>query len=285
MKPSHAASLALLIFSGPAHAGTRIAGGLAVEEPGALTGWVEQASERIRKNRASGPFTECREVKELAGALLCLSDTQKSMNDQWARASMFVEGAAGSRKGVVAKLGSEQHSYAKRKMGGHDLRGADLRRFFEAAERECQLSQEDPAFCLTKEERELKALVDSLSEQRPGQELVLITFAVRGRSPYEEVVTHEILHAQYFLDPKYRRVCDEYWDVALTEEERTAVRAALSPIYDSTDDLLMRNEFQAYMLMEGAEANKLRDFTVAHGLLLQALLTREGLKPLRPASR
>jgi hypothetical protein len=108
---------------------------------------------------------------------------------------------------------------------------------------------------------------------------VLVTFAHEGGIPDDEVVSHEILHAQYFTSPPYREAIDGYWR-DLADAQRAAIRASLAGIYNAADEELMQNEFQAYVLMSGGERARLKRFVAAHrGPLLERLAAR-GERPL-----
>jgi hypothetical protein len=66
---------------------------------------------------------------------------------------------------------------------------------------------------------------------------------------------HETRHGLYFTEPTYARACREYWNGVLSADQREAFRLALlSMDYDSADEELMINEWQAYVLTPAHQA-------------------------------
>lgn len=88
-----------------------------------------------------------------------------------------------------------------------------------------------------------------LTASRPG---VLLTLpANTTASTRRWVLTHELRHALYFLNDRYRGAVNQVWHRRLDRTDRQAIRRALTLAdYDPSDETLMRNEFQAYVLAE-----------------------------------
>src|SRR5690606_13466259 len=60
---------------------------------------------------------------------------------------------------------------------------------------------------------------------------------------------HEMLHGIFFTDEQYAQRCAQFWQQQLSEDEQRAFRSLLASLnYDPHFELLMINEFQAYML-------------------------------------
>ncbi len=131
---------------------------------------------------------------------------------------------------------------------GHDYRAADLARFFALAARD--------RVPLTAQERWVRDIVRQagwLSADAVGALLSIppaggrITTADRAT-----ILRHEVSHAAYFTDPAYRSYTIQLWTTALTDAERSAIRAWLADEgYDPAEEDLMRNEAQAYLLHTG----------------------------------
>jgi hypothetical protein len=225
-------------------------------------------------------FTECRETAEIQGAYLCVSDTQLEMNMALARASAFIEGLGGpGTKGKVVRLDDPELQQYLRIVGGHDLRGQDLNTFLAAATKACNDSKQDPNVCFNPYEKEIfENFISPKTKINPN--FVVITYAVRSSMSWQDVVTHEILHAQYFNQPEFRKICDNFWNTELTDEDRAAVKFNLGRYYDSSDELLMMNEFQAYMLMTRAESQLLVKFVGTFRAKLLEQLALANLKPV-----
>lgn len=223
-------------------------------------------------------YTECRETKEIVGAYLCLSDTQVNMNIYLGRASAFVEGAGGN-KGVVSKLNDETLIEYRRYIGGHDLRGQDLLTFHQAVLDKCK-EENSELICLNKLETEIfQELILPMTSSLKN--FVVITFAKQSRMNWTEVVTHEILHAQYFNIELFRQITDAFWAEEVSPEHKILILSALDETYDTSDELLMKNEFQAYILMTGAERSLLRGFVGKYRGPLMEKLKNAGIKPLQ----
>src|SRR5690606_35840263 len=92
------------------------------------------------------------------------------------------------------------------------------------------------------------------------ENFVLITYATVSSMLWNAVVTHEIMHAQYFLDQEFREIADQFWTEKVSDADKTQVRNTLSQHYDASNEFLMINEFQAYILMADAEFNLLGAF-------------------------
>jgi hypothetical protein len=221
--------------------------------------------------------TECRWVAELEQVLLCGSYDRRAMNPPLTRAAIFVE----LRAHTV--IGKDDPLYARQaaQIGGFDLlkdhpdpARPDLLHFYAALDRSCAANA---ALCPDEGERAMRALLERAWAGKPR--FVLVTFSHAGGIPDDEVVSHEILHAQYFTTPAYRQAIDAYWR-GLSEAQRAAIRARFAGSYDTSDEELMANELQAYVLMSGAERSNLRDFLAEHRAPLLALLASRGVPPL-----
>lgn len=128
---------------------------------------------------------------------------------------------------------------------GHDYRAADLARFFALAARD-QVS-------LTPQERWVRDIVLQEGWLAPDAVGALISLppAIDRIDAVDRatILRHELSHAAYFTDPAYRAYTIRLWTTALTEAERAAIRAWLAEQgYDPSDEDLMRNEAQAYLL-------------------------------------
>jgi hypothetical protein len=220
-------------------------------------------------------YMEIAEVKELPGAYLVANYGQFQMNMVFMRASIFSEGLFGFPQGSVVKWSEIPDVF--RAVGGHDIPSKTLIEFYQAVTEKCKT---DPEYCLSKTEEEVFTEF-ILPRAAEGTDFVLVTYAILSAGDYNEVALHELYHAQYFLDPGYRAVVDEFWRDALTESERQSVRLSLSVIYDPSNELLMANELQAYMLQPGGEKNLMtRTYIPLFKQSLGELLTEAGHRPL-----
>jgi hypothetical protein len=245
--------------------------------------WNDQFIEQIAvlKEKDRYPktgYTECAPTAELPNAIICLSHTRAQMNALLARVSGFVEGLMEIPKGEVIAH-DDPRIYELGAIGGHDLQKKDVIAFLRKSQSECKRAKN---FCLSVEEQEIfKRVILPHYYSRKTENLVIVTYAIQnGGMSYKDVVTHEIMHAQYFLDPIYQQVVDGYWD-AMPEQEKSAVKRVLGAFYNQDDAFLMKNEFQAYILMANAEGAELRKFVPTYRKPLTEALLKKGVQPLQ----
>lgn len=235
--------------------------------------WQEEFAKKFNGKKSP---TECRETKEIPGTFLCQSYTQNDMNLALTRASFFIEGNGGQSEVVVPTTDRQFQRYL-RLIGGHDLQGKDLLKYYAAAKEACD---KDKKMCPDPLETELfENFIVPKAQANP--DFIIITFALHSGLNWRLVVTHEILHAEYFSNEKYRQVIDDFWHNTMSENQRDAIRQNLAQNYDAKNELLMKNEFQAYILMAGAERSELGEFVETYRQPLLDRLNKVGIKPIQ----
>ena len=130
---------------------------------------------------------------------------------------------------------------------GHDYSAEALVRFFALAD--AQHIQLDP------QEKRLRALLQQLGWSGANAVGGLISLPAVGSAANvtmaarTSILRHELSHGEFFSDPDYAAYVHNFWLTALTEAERANVRKFLaSEDYDVTDEVLMYNEMQAYLM-------------------------------------
>jgi hypothetical protein len=130
---------------------------------------------------------------------------------------------------------------------GHDYSAESLQRFF--ADADHQQIRLDP------QEATLRRLLHQVGWLLPGKQAGLISIPAVGANAYvtlsarAAILHHELSHGLFFSDPAYAAFVHDFWKSALTPEERAGVRRFLgSEGYDTTDEELMYNEMQAYLM-------------------------------------
>lgn len=160
------------------------------------------------------------------------------------RLSFFVE-----KKGSAGRLLPNSVIDPLHGWNAHDYRAKDLARFF-------QLAKEED-FLLNPEEYMLRdILLDrgilriSSGNYEPGEGgLLSISRESSDRLRYL-FITHEGYHGLYFASPEYRRSVEEYWS-GLSEAEQRFWRLFLDwKWYNTEDNDLVINEFQAYLMQQ-----------------------------------
>ncbi len=248
--------------------------------------WLQDYSAKTNKmletdSYPAEGYTQCRETVEIPDAFLCQSSTRDEMNSALLRASFFIEGLSDpSNKGRIKRQDDSDYEYYKDIIGGHDLRGEDLLRFHKKSQEECAAGKNDAKVCADAFEKDMfeTFIVPEASKRK---NFVVITFASRDGSGWRDVVTHEIMHAQYFTQPLYKETVDAFWETDVSAQDKALVIASLSQYYDGSDELLMKNEFQAYMLMSGAESSLLGNLVVKYRPALMKKLEAKGVKPIQ----
>ena len=130
---------------------------------------------------------------------------------------------------------------------GHDYSAASLRRFFALANAE--------KIPLGPDEHRLRRLLDQVGWFTPNTRGGLISIPAVGSDPNVTlsaryaILHHELSHGFFFSDPDYAVFVHDFWNIALTHDERAGVRKFLgSEGYDTTYEELMYNEMQAYLM-------------------------------------
>jgi len=247
--------------------------------------WSDWLGAHAREAKSTFPqgITECRWVAELDAVLLCASSDTKTMNPPLMRAAMFTE----SRPGVVVPRRDPLYTYLLGVVGGFDFPKTHpnparpgLLDFYEAVDRACPQSKRS---CLDPDEQAMRDLVERAWIDKPS--FVLITFANGGAVGDMEALSHELAHAQYFTDERYRRAIEIYWNI-LSPGRQAQIRYGLGSSYNRKDDDLMQNEFQAYALeAHGEKSEPDPRFNVWDALALRGLLAYFGVEVLEVERR
>jgi len=212
--------------------------------------------ERLRQRQWN--HYECAPVAGHSGTALCLFSHSMLMRQIFAAAVWDVEGP---RKGD-RRDGSIQ---------GIDLRFRDLEAF---AERRClEIPSRGPA-CSPVERAFLLEVLPRLETELGATSVIAAPWGNL------EIIEHELLHAQYFSDDAYRNAIGEFWHRSLNVRQRNAFRSHLHGLYDSANEDLMINEFQAYML-QSHEVDWLPGFRDKHRQPLLDFLIAKGLMPTK----
>lgn len=190
------------------------------------------------------------------------------------RAAVFIEMAGISRDHVPDDPAMMQdiaaaHIDFNDFYSGHDYRAADLRRMWQMADRQ--------GLTLLPEEQALRAALTAAATA-PGGFGAVISLPPPGEGLQDSaaratILRHELSHGLYFTDPTYAATVTAFWQNTLSEQERIGFRRFLGRGgYDTTNEDLMRNEMQAYLVhtpdrrffrpglvgISGAEAARLR---------------------------
>lgn len=212
--------------------------------------WGERLSERDWNHY------ECAAVAEHSGTAICLFAHSMLMRQIFASAVWDVEGPRGGNRRDGSILGI-------------DLRHRDLEAF---AERRCMDAVSNHYVCNPAERAFLFAVMPRLEAELGAQSVIAAPWGNMG------IIEHELLHAQYFSDEAYRDAVTQFWHKSLNSKQRNAFRSQLHGLYDSSNEDLMINEFQAYMA-QSRDVDWLTEFRARHREGLIEALAAKGLRP------
>jgi len=168
------------------------------------------------------------------------------------RIGAFVEKAGTPHDHVLSDAALAQaiaasHNTVETFYYAHDYRAADLARFFAAARAE--------GIALRPDEISLKNILQREGVLAPGAVGALIslpqssgdaTLDARARAG---ILRHEISHGIYFTDRAYATFVAHFWHDIMTADQRARFRRFLvADQYDSSNEDLMQNEMQAYLV-------------------------------------
>lgn len=240
--------LFILLFGSFAHA-DHILIDKQIQITSGLPAWITEIAQKItdqRRNNAvpATGYTECRETAELPDVIFCFADTQQTLALASGRAGTTVEGFLGAKPWELLPFSDPKLQNNLDSTGGTDLKSSDMRQYWDLVTKACAKNSQ---MCPSPQEAEFFSQVVAKLETR-NRPFAVISAAIVSPFGITMAATHEVLHAQYFLNPKYREIVDQFWRQGLTDSKRSQIRAFLSAGYDANNEFLMINEFQAYAL-------------------------------------
>lgn len=163
------------------------------------------------------------------------------------RLAFFVE-----KRGYKGKVYNDLQLEGKHGWSAHDYRSSSLAEFFNKAAKE--------KIVLKKEEQALKDILlanNVLTLDTDGSLLLvegksIISVANSLSFPEKKkLLAHEAFHGLYFSNSNFRSEVENYFSNSLSEEQKTYFRKVFDFLtYESKDEYLMMNEFQAYILQQ-----------------------------------
>ena len=130
---------------------------------------------------------------------------------------------------------------------GHNQEIYWMRRFINQVTRECERYY---SICFNDEEEDFLNYVNRSSSHIVDG--LLITTASDISQDVSSVVGHELYHAVYFSDEKYRIAIVEFWQHYVEDSVKAQIEEILFRTYLRQQNVLL-NEFQAYILMPGGQ--------------------------------
>lgn len=216
-----------------------------------LTSRIREIQAHWHKNYSAKPRVEFIKVKEVADTYVAVFSDQRTMNLALARASIHIE------KGQLQNDLQHADSRWNRMINGHDLKAKDLREHWRVSSNQKVIPRES----LTRQ-----ALKDIELEAEFWQSFALpfikkkpnsVLLAVSVDRSYGPTLSHELLHAQYFKNKKFDIAIQDFWQTEVSNSDKVLIKKRLESYYDANNENLIRNEFQAYILMNGAKNSSL----------------------------
>jgi hypothetical protein len=222
-------------------------------------------------------YTEVREVEGQPGIYLSLSYMQWDMNRIFNRATIHSEVEIGGKIHQIVPLTLRRYQQMNKTVGGHDLNSETLVAVFD----DLKARENDRKFGFNLHEREFYEHVLTPIRAK-HKKFVIVSFSLQNMWPYQMVVSHEIIHGQYFTNPTFREIVHEFWRNEVKPEHREEVKRILGELnYDHKNEDLMKNEFAAYVLQSATEYSRLECMIPLYRLGLMDKLETAGIHPVQ----
>lgn len=221
-------------------------------------------------------YFECVPVAEVERTLLCGFRLRADMNAAFTRLALYSEGERGVDRGSFFKHDDFIVRRAIRRGTGHNIPGAKFEEFFERLEKFVR----EPGYGPNEFEEQLKKniLESPLVAAWGGiQKTYIICVSLESLTSSRELLTHELSHARFAHDEKYRSTVLEFWQRKLLEGDREIAKYLMSFQYNKKHEDVLIDEWQAAAL----EENQSQQNLLAWGESLRGYLKKQGI-PLLP---
>jgi len=157
-------------------------------------------------------------------------------------------------------------------IAGHNLTAEAIIGFYKST---ASLEKSSKKSLNVEEAQFQKEFLSSNKITRLGKDFYVIAVSVQNTETTKELIGHEIYHAQYELNPKFRKTVDLFWNGIVNQKDKRKAADVLGKMYNTSDRILI-DEFQAYILEDGAESGPLLKLAVKYKPKLQAALKKAG---------
>jgi len=201
--------------------------------------------------KSSGRFAmNCAPISELQGALLCLANQQRPMNDALIRMGYYMGAGARFAPGSLVEKNNPSVRIQSKYVKGHNLPGDVILGFFAGEKTNTNLH-----LALNPREKQFyDVVVESPQISTLGNHFYVIAVYAHNRSDIQQGITHEIRHAYYYLRPEIQAAVKGFWQARVSEADKLRIRSALrNEGYNNENEDLVVDEFQAYILEDNAK--------------------------------
>jgi len=242
------------------------------ESPAPLSELTSEMRSQVLSNKSSRAVM-CSPIAELPRTSLCFFKTRRGMNAALGRIQQRVE----TERGLLT---DREHvtNPAHQILDGHDLQVADIAVVLQEHDLTRERTAKDAA------PQHLTWMIDFEREFRERYLIPLVIYATSDvllavvADGDDGALHHELLHAAFFTDSDYRAAVKGFWD-GLAPKQRAGIKLLFASIeHDVTDEVLVLNELQAYLLMTGAPEELLGEWAHLADPLSQVLAAK-GISP------
>lgn len=167
----------------------------------------------INKSLPTALSTYCSEIAEVSRTILCISRSKERTNEMFTRMGIFWgSGRAYPAGDLIANDDFELLSLEKM-LVAHNLPGQVISDFVDSASK-----ASSELLKLNTAEAEFKtSIMDLPSISSMNGQYYVIAFPADSPVDYRTIVTHEIHHAQFYLDPVLGKTVTEFWNSAISD--------------------------------------------------------------------
>jgi hypothetical protein len=174
----------------------------------------------------------------------CVFSDQVAMNSSLLRAGLFVHTQMG--------MTTDEQLFSSNLMqavGGHDFDGEELYKYHQQAVVPKESANEHKDFKDIEADFNQKVISPIIQQHKKN----FIFFAIINTKKYKENLSHELLHAQYYIVPQIKPILKQEWDKVTPSDQKTIVDALRNGGYDMEQQDLLLREFYSYFLQYNAK--------------------------------
>jgi len=174
----------------------------------------------------------------------CVFSDQVAMNASLLRAGLYVHTKMG-----MANDASLFNSNLMRAVAGHDFNGEELSNYNKQAVISNDTLPEHKRFKDIEQEFDRLVIKPIIQQNKDN----FIFFAIINTKKYKENLSHELLHAQYYLVPQIKPILLQVWKQVSPNDQQIIIKSLHDGGYDMEQQELLLREFYSYFLQYNAK--------------------------------
>lgn len=215
---------------------------------------------------------ECAEVAALPGTFIACAFYQRDLNEALTRMGLFMGAGRGTSEGTIVEADDRTLLNYQKLVAGHNLPGSTITAFYE------RLRDQSPGLTVA-ESIFLKTFLNHPRVRQTNGRFYLIGVSVQSMKPQDSVVSHEIFHAYFHLDTEYRMIVERFWAEKVSAADKALITAEIGKGYNVDSELLVIDEFHAYLLQDNAEHDRMKAFIGRYRSGMMVALAKAGRLP------